>query len=62
MLVGGLPAMPLSAQGARPRVAVMNFENNSTWASWGDNLGAAAADELTTQLVQSGQFTVIERA
>lgn len=49
------------AQG-KVRVAVMNFENNSTWAWWGDNLGKAAADELTTQLVNSGQFTVIERA
>ncbi len=29
---------------------------------WGDNLGAAAADELTTQLLQTGKFTVIERA
>ncbi len=49
------------AQG-KVRVAVMSFENNSTWAWWGDNLGKAAADELTTQLVNSGQFTVIERA
>ncbi len=44
------------------RVAVMNFENNSTWAWWGDNLGRAAADEITTQLVQTGQFPVLERA
>ena len=43
------------------RVAVMNFENNSTWAWWGDNLGAAAADELATQLVQTGKYTVLER-
>jgi curli biogenesis system outer membrane secretion channel CsgG len=62
VLVGGPATMPMSAQGAKPRVAIMNFENNSTWRWWGDNLGAAAADELTTQLVQSGQFTVIERA
>ena len=46
---------------ARVRVAVMNFENNSTWSWWGDNLGAAAADELATQLVQTGKYTVIER-
>ena len=46
---------------AKVRVAVMNFENNSTWNWWGDNLGAAAADELATQLVQSGKFTVVER-
>jgi curli biogenesis system outer membrane secretion channel CsgG len=49
------------AQEAKPRVAIVNFENNSTWAWWGDNLGAAAADELTTQLLQTGKFTVIER-
>jgi len=62
VLVGGLATVPVSAQGAKPRVAIMNFENNSTWSWWGNNLGAAAAAELTTQLVQSGQFTVIERA
>jgi curli biogenesis system outer membrane secretion channel CsgG len=44
------------------RVAVLNFENNSQWHWWGDNLGYAAADELVTNLVNSGQFTVIERA
>ncbi len=51
-----------AAQDAKARVAILNFENNSTWHWWGDNLGAAAADELTTQLVQSGKFTVVERA
>ena len=32
----------------RIRVAVMNFENNSSWNFWGDMLGYAAADELVT--------------
>ena len=59
----GLAAADASAQQSdKVRVAVMNFENNSTWSWWGDNLGAAAADELTTQLFQSGKFSVIERA
>ncbi len=49
------------AAGKKIRVAVMNFENNSTWSWWGDRLGEAANDEFTTQLVNSGQFTVIER-
>ena len=51
MVVAVLVGAPTSlfAQ-AKIRVAVMNFENNSTWAWWGDNLGAAAADELATQL------------
>src|SRR3954462_14152495 len=53
---------PAAAQGAKPRVAVLAFQNNSTWSWWGDNLGGAAADEMATQLVQSGKFTVLERA
>jgi curli biogenesis system outer membrane secretion channel CsgG len=44
------------------RIAVLGFENNSTWSYWGDNLGHAAADELVTQLFKTGKFTVIERA
>jgi len=44
------------------RVAVMNFENNSTWHYWGDNLGYAAADELVTQLFQTGKFSLVERS
>ncbi len=47
---------------AQPRVAVLNFENNSTWRYWGDRLGEAAADELVTQLFQTGAFSVIERS
>src|SRR5690606_21238006 len=54
-------AVPALAQQSRPRIAVVNFENNSTWTYWGDNLGRAAADELVTQLLNGGQFTVIER-
>lgn len=61
-LVLGAVAAPALAQQTRPRVAVLNFENNSTWAYWGDRLGAAAADELVTQLLNDGNFTVIERA
>ena len=57
-----LVAMPAAAQDAKVRIAIINFENNSTWSWWGDNLGAAAADELTTQLVKTGRFTVVERA
>ena len=53
---------PADAAGKKIRIAVMNFANNSTWHYWGDNLGAAANDEFTTQLVKSGEFSVIERA
>lgn len=54
-----LSSVPAKAQ---PRVAVMSFENNSTWSYWGDNLGRAAADELVTQLFGSGAYAVIERS
>jgi curli biogenesis system outer membrane secretion channel CsgG len=47
---------------SRPRIAVVAFENNTTSVIWGDRLGEAAADELTTQLVKTGEFTVVERA
>jgi curli biogenesis system outer membrane secretion channel CsgG len=56
-----LAPSPAEAQEARPRVAVLEFQNNSTWGYWGRNLGQAATDELATQLVRSGAFTVVER-
>ena len=46
----------------RIRVAVMNFENNSSWNFWGDMLGYAAADELVTQLFGTGKFSLVERS
>jgi curli biogenesis system outer membrane secretion channel CsgG len=54
-------ASPADAAGKKIRVAVFDFQNNSSWTYWGDNLGKAAGDEFVTQLVNSGQFTVIER-
>ena len=63
MIAAVLVGAPASAFAqAKIRIAVSNFENNSTWSFWGDKLGAAAADELATQLVQTGKYTVIERA
>lgn len=56
MLAAALVGAPSSVLAqAKIRIAVSNFENNSAWAWWGDNLGRAAADELATQLVQTGQ-------
>ena len=43
------------------RVAVVAFENNSTWSYWGDNLGNAAADVFVTALMETGKFSMIER-
>ncbi|MCZ6918383.1 MAG: hypothetical protein O7I93_16535 [Gemmatimonadetes bacterium] len=52
----------VSGAGAQKvRIAVLGFENNSGWGAWGADLGKAATDELVTQLVRSGQFSVIER-
>lgn len=61
-LVAAGPLREAAAQGAKPRIAVIGFSNNSAFTYWGDNLGGAAADELTTQLVKSGAFTVVERS
>jgi curli biogenesis system outer membrane secretion channel CsgG len=55
-----LGAPDIAAQG-KPRVAVLAFENNTTLSILGSRLGFAAADELTTQLVKTGEFSVIER-
>lgn len=50
----------LFAQG-KLRVAVVRFENKSTWHWWGDRLGEAAADVFVTDLMNTGKFTLIER-
>lgn len=43
----------------RPRIAVIPFENETGW--WGRDLGNSAASQLTTELVGSGAFVVLER-
>ena len=65
VLIASWP-MPISAEEGgerndKVRVAVMNFENNSSWRYWGDNLGYAAADELVTQLFRTQKFSLVER-
>lgn len=53
------------AQKGKIRVAVLDFENNSTTCGWWwctrEHLGRAAADQLVTHLVKTGKFSVIER-
>ena len=49
------------AQDAKPRIAVLALDNNTTFSFWGDRLGLAAADELTTQLVNSNAYSLVER-
>ena len=66
MLVASWPVSATAEEEAqnsnKVRVAVMNFENNSSWNYWGDNLGAAAADALVTQLFETGKFSLVERS
>lgn len=46
----------------KTRIAVLRFEDNTPHHWWvADKLGEAAADKFTTELVNSGQFSVIER-
>jgi curli biogenesis system outer membrane secretion channel CsgG len=59
--VAVLVAAPAFAQ-ARPRIAVLSMENATTNRIFGDQLGGAASDELTTQLVKADAFSVIERS
>ncbi len=47
------------AQGLKKRVAVMDFEDKTGHGSW--HIGSGMADMLTTALVKSGKFMVIER-
>jgi curli biogenesis system outer membrane secretion channel CsgG len=60
VIAAGLLTGSAQAQG-KPRLAVLKFENATTNQFFGDQLGEAASDELTTQLVKSGAFSVIER-
>lgn len=50
----------LAAQSG-PRIAVLPLQNNTPHFWFRDQLGEAAADELTTQLVKTAGFRVIER-
>ncbi len=44
---------------AKDRVAIMDFENKSQHGGW--RLGRGASDMLTTELVKTGEFNVMER-
>ncbi|MDA0329387.1 MAG: hypothetical protein O2958_10300 [Gemmatimonadetes bacterium] len=53
-----LPLVAVEAQD-RPRVAVIPFDNRTSW--WANDMGDIAADMIVTRLVNSGHFSVIER-
>ncbi len=47
--------------GPKKRIAVTRFDNKvkGTWGSW--NIGEGMAEQLTTALIKSGRFVVVER-
>jgi curli biogenesis system outer membrane secretion channel CsgG len=57
------PASPSAAAGPKKRIAVMKFDVGAASAqATGADLGSGLAAQLTTALVNSGQFIVVERA
>ncbi len=44
---------------AKPRLAVMDFENKSQYGGW--RVGHGASDMLSTELVKTGKFSMMER-
>jgi len=55
-------AAPLLAQGAKPRVAVLEFKNKASHYAWTwYDAGRGAQDMLVTELVKTGKYRVIER-
>jgi len=55
-------ASPLLAQGAKPRVAILEFKNKASHYTWSwYEAGRQAQDMLVTELVKSGKYRVIER-
>jgi curli biogenesis system outer membrane secretion channel CsgG len=62
VLVSALLVSHAHAAGLKKVVAVSNFENKSSYGGGGQwNLGTGMSDQLTDALIQSGQFTVLER-
>lgn len=60
----GVAAPPPPPQGPKKRVAVVRFENVGKFAAaYGDwDIGGGLAAQLTTALIESGHFVVVERA
>jgi curli biogenesis system outer membrane secretion channel CsgG len=59
MLIALLVSAASAQAQDRPRVAVIPFDNRTDW--WAGSMGEVAADMIVTRLVNSGEFTVIER-
>jgi curli biogenesis system outer membrane secretion channel CsgG len=57
----GATASLVSAQTAKPRIAVIEFTSKADNQWWYKNGAAAAQDIFVTELVKSRKFTVVER-
>jgi curli biogenesis system outer membrane secretion channel CsgG len=61
-LLALLAAPAVLADGAKPRVAVLEFKNKASNYSWNwYDAGRGAQDMLVTELVKTGRYRVIER-
>lgn len=61
-LLALLSAPAVLAQGAKPRVAVLEFKNKASRYTWTwYEAGRGAQDMLVTELVKTGKYRVIER-
>jgi curli biogenesis system outer membrane secretion channel CsgG len=62
LVLAGLTTPLAHAEGLKKVVAVSRFENKTSYAGGGQfELDNGLADQLTDALIQSGQFTVLER-
>src|SRR5262245_66139744 len=59
VLASGLATSTTAYAQSAPRIAVLTFNNRTSW--WGRELGVSAASQLTVKLVKSNAFTVLER-
>jgi curli biogenesis system outer membrane secretion channel CsgG len=59
ILVLGMMLMFSVTTWAKPRVAVMDFDNKSGYGGW--RLGQGASDMLSTEMVKIGKFRMMER-
>ncbi|HYH02456.1 MAG TPA: CsgG/HfaB family protein, partial [Bacillota bacterium] len=63
-LMGALLALPVAGADNRFRVAVLPFDDGSIQKRWWNHrwdVGKGVADELVTELLNTGKFRLVER-
>ena len=64
LIAGSFSSLQAQKQGRKKRIAVFAFDDksDSNWSWWGNKgVGEGMSDMVTTELVKTGQFSVIER-